>query len=34
VSVADGLLSVAVGAAAHLSIDERRPVDLAEFGLG
>ena len=30
VSLEDGLLSVAVGVAAHRSIDERRPVDLAE----
>ncbi len=33
VTVEDGLLAVAVGAAAHLSIDEGRVVDLAEFGL-
>ena len=31
VSIEDGLLSVAVGAAAHRSIDERRPVDIAEM---
>ena len=34
VSVSDGLWSVAVGAAAHRSIDEGRPVMLSEFGLG
>jgi hypothetical protein len=28
-----GLWSVVVGAAAHRSIDERRPVDTAEYGL-
>ncbi|MEY4362312.1 MAG: hypothetical protein RL391_1618 [Actinomycetota bacterium] len=33
VDVRDGLWSVVVGAAAHRSIDERRPVDIAEFGL-
>ena len=33
VGVEDGLWSVAVGAAAHRSIDEQRPVLLAEFGL-
>ena len=33
VTAADGLLSVALGVAAHRSIDERRPVTLAEFGL-
>ena len=33
VGVDDGLWSVAVGAAAHRSIDEQRPVLLAEFGL-
>lgn len=33
VGVDDGLWSVAVGAAAHRSIDEERPVTLAEFGL-
>ncbi|MFN8052274.1 MAG: Gfo/Idh/MocA family oxidoreductase [Acidimicrobiales bacterium] len=33
VTVDDGLWSVAMGAAAHRSIDERRPVDLAEWGL-
>ena len=31
VSPQDGLLSVAVGVAAHRSIDQRRPVDLAEI---
>lgn len=31
VSLFDGLLSVAIGAAAHRSIDEGRPVDLSEF---
>jgi len=30
VSLEDGLLSVAVGVAAHRAIDQRRPVDLAE----
>ena len=34
VGVSDGLWSVAVGAAAHRSIDEGRPVSLSEFGLG
>ena len=34
VNVSDGLWSVAVGAAAHRSIDEGRPVMLSEFGLG
>ena len=29
-----GLWSVVIGAAAHRSIDERRPVDIAEYGLG
>lgn len=33
VDVDDGLWSVAIGAAAHRSIDEQRPVALAEFGL-
>ena len=33
VTVDDGLWSVAVGAAAHRSIDEARPVMLSEFGL-
>ena len=34
VTVDDGLWSVAVGVAAHRSIDEGRPVLLAELGLG
>jgi len=34
VDVRDGLWSVVVGAAAHRAIDERRPVEIAEFGLG
>lgn len=34
VTLDDGLWSVALGVAAHRSIDERRPVDLTEFGLG
>lgn len=33
VTLQDGLWSVAMGAAAHRSIDEGRPVELAEFGL-
>ena len=33
VSVRDGLLAVAVGAAAERSVRERRPVELKEFGL-
>ncbi len=33
VPVLDGVWSVAMGAAAQLSIAERRPVELAEFGL-
>jgi predicted dehydrogenase len=33
VTVDDGLWSVAMGAAAHRSIDEARPVHLAEYGL-
>jgi myo-inositol 2-dehydrogenase/D-chiro-inositol 1-dehydrogenase len=33
VGVRDGLLSVALGVAAHRSIDEARPVDLSELGL-
>ena len=33
VTAADGLLSVAVGVAAHRSIDEGRPVTLAELGV-
>jgi len=31
VTLHDGLISVAIGAAAHRSIDERRPVALSEF---
>ncbi len=34
VTLDDGLWSVAVGVAAHRSIDERRPVDLDELGIG
>ncbi len=34
VTVTDGMWAVATGAAAHRSIDERRPVELSEFGLG
>lgn len=34
VGPSEGLWSVAVGAAAHRSIDEGRPVELAELGLG
>jgi hypothetical protein len=34
VTAEDGLLSVAVGVAAHRSIDEGRPVTLAELGVG
>jgi len=34
VTVDDGLWSVAMGVAAHRSIDEGRPVDLAELDLG
>ena len=33
VGVADGLWSVVIGAAAHRSIDERRAVDIDEFGI-
>ncbi len=33
VDVLAGLWSVVIGAAAHRSIDERRPVDIAEYGL-
>jgi predicted dehydrogenase len=33
VTVTEGLWAVATGAAAHRSIDERRPVELAEYGL-
>ena len=34
VTIEEGMWAVALGAAAHRSIDERRPVDLEEFGLG
>jgi predicted dehydrogenase len=33
VTVTEGMWAVAIGAAAHRSIDERRPVDLSEYGL-
>ena len=33
VTVTEGMWAVATGAAAHRSIDERRPVELSEFGL-
>jgi predicted dehydrogenase len=33
VTALDGLKAVAMGLAAHRSIDERRPVDMSEFGL-
>ena len=33
VTVSEGMWAVATGAAAHRSIDERRPVELSEFGL-
>jgi hypothetical protein len=33
VTAADGLLSVAMGIAAHRSIDEGRPVTLPELGV-
>jgi predicted dehydrogenase len=33
VTVEDGLWSVVIGAAAHRSIDERRSVDISEYGL-
>ncbi len=33
VTVEDGLWSAAMGAAAHRSIDEGRPIDLADYGL-
>jgi myo-inositol 2-dehydrogenase / D-chiro-inositol 1-dehydrogenase len=33
VTIEEGMWAVGVGAAAHRSIDERRPVDLSEFGL-
>jgi hypothetical protein len=32
--VEDGLWSVAIGMAAHRSIDERRPVEMSEFIAG
>jgi myo-inositol 2-dehydrogenase / D-chiro-inositol 1-dehydrogenase len=34
VTLTEGMWAVATGAAAHRSIDERRPVELSEFGLG
>jgi hypothetical protein len=33
VTTTDGLWSVVIGAAAHLSIDEGRAVDISEFKL-
>jgi myo-inositol 2-dehydrogenase/D-chiro-inositol 1-dehydrogenase len=33
VTLTEGMWAVATGAAAHRSIDERRPVELSEFGL-
>jgi predicted dehydrogenase len=33
VTVTDGLWSVVIGAAAHKSIDEQRPVLISEYGL-
>ncbi len=33
VTLTEGMWAVATGAAAHRSIEERRPVDLSEFGL-
>ena len=33
VTVTEGMWAVAIGSAAHRSIDERRPVELSEFGL-
>jgi hypothetical protein len=33
VTVTEGMWAVATGAAAHRSIDERRPVELSEFGV-
>jgi hypothetical protein len=33
VTASDGLLAVAIGVAAHRSIDERRPVTFEELGL-
>ncbi len=34
VTVTEGMWAVAMGSAAHRSIDERRPVELSEYGLG
>jgi len=34
VTLTEGMWAVAMGSAAHRSIDERRPVELSEFGLG
>mgnify|MGYP001827280340 CR=1 FL=1 len=34
VNLTEGMWAVATGAAAHRSIDEQRPVELSEFGLG
>ena len=34
VTLEEGMWAVATGAAAHRSIDERRPVELSEYGLG
>ena len=34
VNLTEGMWAVATGAAAHRSIDEQRPVELREFGLG
>lgn len=34
VTLTEGMWAVATGAAAHRSIDERRPVELSEYGLG
>jgi hypothetical protein len=33
VTVEDGLWSVVIGAAAHRSIDEKRMVDISEYGI-
>ena len=33
VTLTEGMWAVAIGSAAHRSIDERRPVDLSEYGL-
>ena len=33
ISALDGLKAVAMGMAAHKSIEEKRPVDMSEFGL-